>query len=229
MDTTQGIDEVTRRAYRYMGAIESGGDYSALLVTVKAGGKAEVSYGIMQANMQVGNLKVLLHMYANAGGSVDFSPWKAIIDANNAEAVSKSKSFQEALKKAGRDKIMQKVQDEYFIENFVLPAKNYARTQYKSNAAVIVTADFFTQSSIANAKKIIEEKGHVGATEKDQLLHLIDEREKWLISIFEKNPNKERRELNIRQAAKGRMNLLRGIVKTNINLSTNFTVHGVTV
>ena len=88
--------------------------------------KGGISVGILQASLNSGNLGKLLRAYRNAGGKC-VSEEEVVQTEAKDPSQNKDPKFTAMLQAAGKDPIMQRVQDEFFSTMFVKPAEEWCR------------------------------------------------------------------------------------------------------
>ena len=141
------------KVLKIIGKFESNLNYGALNVANKNedGTLKEFSYGIMQANMftKVGRgenkLSLIVKNYVKNGGRYTnefkkYSPWTDRGLANN-------EAYRRLLRKAGKDKVMHKVQHDFFNRYYIDPGIKYAESiGLKFPVSKLIVAYSFIQS-----------------------------------------------------------------------------------
>lgn len=135
---------------RVLNTVETGrpeGRYDAISIYADGPhGMRQITYGRSQTT-EYGNLRMLVHMYAEAGGM--FSPELAqYADRVGSEALTTDRRFKELLRKAGRqDPAMHSVQDRFFDQRYFQPAMDWADAHGFSKAlSALVIYDSFIHS-----------------------------------------------------------------------------------
>lgn len=118
------LSEIDKTCIDIIGVFENGkpGVYGHLVaVSGDAGG---LSGGLLMASMNSGNLGKLMRAYSDAGGmqisEEEIQQTEAMDPSQNTD-----RTIREMFAQAAKDPIMQEVQDDFFYEEFLIPAYNW--------------------------------------------------------------------------------------------------------
>jgi chitosanase len=159
------------------------GDYSK--VTLLHGDTGHLTYGRSQATLASGNLYLLIKSYCESAGAEfaeDLTPYMGRLEDRDVN-LDQDMTFRRLLRDAGRDPVMQEVQDRFFDSVYWNPAVNAAQSIGVSLALGIgVVYDSRVHGSWQRMKDRTEER--FGKTpdigEKDWIQRYIEVRRDWL-------------------------------------------------
>jgi chitosanase len=182
--------EVHRKCIQTLNVFETGspeGDYSNVSIYKDGGGGAyyQITYGASQTT-QDGNLDKLLYRYVDA--AADDSAVAAMIQrylpTKDNRSLYTNDSFIAALKRAGNEPLMQKLQDEFFDEVYFIPAyKRFKENGFTLPLSMLVIYDSFIHSGGILSflrKRFSAVPPAKGGDEKEWIQSYVDTRRRWL-------------------------------------------------
>lgn len=222
--------EVHRKCIQTLNVFETGspeGDYSNVSVYKDGGGGAyyQITYGASQTT-QDGNLDKLLYRYVDA--AADDSAVAALIQrylpTKGNRSLCKNDSFIAALMRAGQEPIMQKLQDEFFDEEYFIPAyKWFKENGFTLPLSMLVIYDSFIHSGGILSflrKRFSEVPPAKGGDEKAWVKSYVDTRHAWLANHCNK----------VLRNTVYRMDTMQACIKAeNWNLSSPYEANGKTI
>jgi Glycosyl hydrolase family 46 len=171
---------------RVVNAFETGsadGDYSNISIYNDGPGHIrQVTYGRSQTT-EYGHLGELVAMYVAANGefSKDLKPYVSKIGH---EALVENSDFKQLLKKAGKDSVMQTVQDAFFDRTYFDPAMNWAADHgfIEALSALVIYDSFVHSGSILDflRRSFSEAPPVEGGNERKWIEQYVNARHKWL-------------------------------------------------
>lgn len=223
-------DEIHKKCIQTLNVFETGskdGDYSNVSIYKDGGGGAykQITYGASQTT-QDGNLDKLLYAYVEQASSD--SALAAVIERrlptkNNRSLVSDTQ-FITALKTAGKDPAMQRLQDEFFDEVYFIPAYRWFKENgFTQPLSMLVIYDSFIHSGgiLSFLRKRFDEVPPVkGGDEKAWIAAYVKTRKSWLANHSN----------SILRKTVYRMNTMQNCIKDdNWDLSKPYKANGITI
>ncbi len=222
--------EVHRKCIQTLNVFETGspeGDYSNVSIYKDGGGGAyyQITYGASQTT-QDGNLDKLLYRYTDA--AADDSAVAAMIQrylpTKDNRSLYKNDSFIAALKRAGNEPLMQKLQDEFFDEVYFIPAyKWFKENGFALPLSMLVIYDSFIHSGGILSflrKRFSEVPPAKGGDEKAWVKSYVDTRRAWLANHSNK----------VLRNTVYRMDTMQACIKAeNWDLSSPYKANGKTI
>lgn len=223
-------DEIHRKCIQTLNVFETGsteGDYSNVSI-YKDGGQGayrQITYGASQTT-QDGNLDKLLYAYVEAAPStsaVAATIERRLPTKHNRQLVNDTQ-FISALKEAGKDPLMQTLQNEFFDEVYFIPAYKWFKTNgFTQPLSMLVIYDSFIHSgSILSflRKRFAEVPPAQGGDEKAWITSYVNTRRSWLANHSNK----------ILRKTVYRMDTMKScIAADNWDLKSPYKANGVTI
>lgn len=181
--------DVHRKCIEVLHVFETGkkeGDYSNVSIYKDGGGGSykQITYGASQTT-QDGNLDKLLYAYLEKNpGTTAASIIESRMPTKNNRNLVNDTEFINALKEAGKETIMQEVQDEFFDETYFSPAYNWFKNNgFTLPLSMLVIYDSFIHSGgilsfLRNRFKEVPPAS--GGDEKTWIEQYVSTRKSWL-------------------------------------------------
>ncbi len=159
------------------------GDYGAIARFADGpNGVRQVTYGRSQTT-EYSKLHDLVEKYAESGGSLS-DELKPFVDKIGHTPLVDDDKFLDLLRQAGKDPVMQRVQDEFFDESYFQSAMRWASDNGFSQAlsALVIYDSFIHSGSIPGfLRKLFPAKTPAnGGKEQDWIAQYVAARDKWL-------------------------------------------------
>lgn len=223
-------DEIHTKCVQTLNVFETGskdGDYSNVSIYKDGGGGAykQITYGASQTT-QDGNLDKLLYAYveqAPADSALAAVIERRLPTKNNRSLVSDTQ-FITALKTAGKDPAMQRLQDEFFDEVYFIPAYRWFKENgFTQPLSMLVIYDSFIHSGgiLSFLRKRFDEVPPVkGGDEKAWIAAYVKTRKSWLANHSN----------SILRKTVYRMNTMQDCINDdNWDLSKPYKANGITI
>lgn len=223
-------DEIHTKCVQTLNVFETGskdGDYSNVSIYKDGGGGAykQITYGASQTT-QDGNLDKLLYAYveqAPADSALAAVIERRLPTKNNRSLVSDTQ-FITALKTAGKDPAMQRLQDEFFDEVYFIPAYRWFKENgFTQPLSMLVIYDSFIHSGgiLSFLRKRFDEVPPVkGGAEKAWIAAYVKTRKSWLANHSN----------SILRKTVYRMNTMQDCINDdNWDLSKPYKANGITI
>ena len=223
-------DEIHTKCVQTLNVFETGskdGDYSNVSIYKDGGGGAykQITYGASQTT-QDGNLDKLLYAYveqAPADSALAAVIERRLPTKNNRSLVSDTQ-FITALKTAGKDPAMQRLQDEFFDEVYFIPAYRWFKENgFTQPLSMLVIYDSFIHSGgiLSFLRKRFDEVPPVkGGDEKAWIAAYVKTRKSWLANHSN----------SILRKTVYRMNTMQDCINNdNWDLSKPYKANGITI
>lgn len=179
-------DDQERICKRVLNVYETGtpaGNYSAISIYADGpNGIRQITYGGSQTT-EYGNLRELVEMYANAGGTYS-SALGGYVARIGSTPLTDDAQFKNLLRSAGSDPVMQRTQDEFFDKRYFQPALSWASNHgFAQPLAILVIYDSFIHSGSIPGhlrQRFPEKPPSDGGDEKTWIKQYVDARDEWL-------------------------------------------------
>jgi chitosanase len=144
----------------------------------------QVTFGAYQVT-EFGNLRLLLQLYCNKGGGAEIPVFKPLLPLiGKLPSKWTNRNFVEALKRAGKERVMEIAQDEFFQTNYMDPAIQWCKVnKLVLPLSLLVIFDSFIHSGGIFAflrNEFPEATPAKGGDEKKWVTTYVNARDKWL-------------------------------------------------
>jgi chitosanase len=186
MNLTKEQKSVIKRVINVFETGTADGDYGSISIYHDGPHDIrQITYGRSQTT-EYGNLRALVDMYVNAGGTYS-SQLSKFADKVGSTPLTDDTEFKDLLRNAGRkDPIMQKTQDEFFDKKYFVPAMKWADdNEFILPLSMLVIYDSFIHSGSILwiiRQRFSENTPGSGGNEKAWTTAYVRERNAWLKS-----------------------------------------------